>query len=297
MAAATRYTLSGRRWVALTSVLLLAALPGAARAATVVLLNGEEVQGELLDVEPSELTLRVGRGLVHIELRQVRDVLLAGGESVWERRLRTALRESREAGRRRRAGQLARALEAAAAETPGPAASDRPDETATRGAARRIDLPPQPGEQLSFSGHFRDEQSGIALRFPLGWEAKREDEGFWTFRDPRPDAVGIWRFDLTLFDRVEEPYDVVAPAARRQLEQLAHYRIARRETVQLGLFLGEHIVGLYDHDGVVVRHDQVVIESRRHVVVFMFFTPGHAETDDEVPEVAAVLRSVEFGRH
>ncbi len=262
---------------------------GAVRAANVVLMNGEEIHGELLEVSTDEVVLRIGGGLVRVALRDVQDVRLNSGESVWEQELRVAIRKSRDALRHEATARLAAELERRARE--GSAAATK---AAEHGDEGQVVAPAATGTRLRFSGRFRSPHSGLALRYPLQWQVEQPEPGYITFRDPRPDAVGIWRFNVTVFDRVETDLAEVTKTAHEELARLSNYRTVRTERVRVGVHPGEHTVGMYEDVSGTVRHDQVVIETQRNVIVLEFFTPGYPSADGEVPEVAAVLASLEL---
>jgi hypothetical protein len=268
-----------------------------AGAATVLLLNGEEIDGELLEVSPREVTMRIGTGIVRIELRQVKDVRLASGESIWARELRTAIKRNREDLRRESAERLAEELRRKAGGGVDAAGTGQaaPDPGAGEGQAEaRLDGATAGG--VAFSGRFHEGIYGISVHHPLEWDADSPQEGYFTFSDPRPDAVGIWRFNITVFDALESDMDEVVATATQELETLAHYEVSRRDRVRIGLHLAQHTVGMFDLDGRVIRHDQVIIETRLRVFVLQFFAPGYVSSEGEVPEFTAVLRSLELSR-
>ncbi|GIW73422.1 MAG: hypothetical protein KatS3mg102_2964 [Planctomycetota bacterium] len=273
-----------------------AAAAGSAAAATVELLNDERIEGELLDVDAVEVTLRVKSGIVRIPLRDVRDVRLASGELAWEHRLRRAIERTRQQLRAEAERRLVEGLREASGSRRGPAAEASGAE-AGGSAARLFGAPPAGANR--FAGLFEDEDHGIRLRYPGHWAVERPAPGYFTFRDPRPDATGSWSFNLTVFDRVEVDFSGLTERARLVLEHLPDYHVARRGEGQLGAggYRAEHTVGLYDDGaGRVIRHDQVVIEARRALVVFEFFSPGVVQTEGELAEVQSVLASLELSR-
>lgn len=273
------------------ALVLTLAVAGAAYAGTIYLLNGEEIDGEIVDVGADEVTIKYRFGNMRINLREVRDIELRAGESIWE----TKIREALEVSRRKAAEDSARLLEEklrrrgvdphATAAVPSPWPVEPPP-------APRVE-PPRPAARM-FANVFESEAWGFKIRYPRNWEAREEAPGFFTFRDPRDASRTSWSFDVTAFDAIEASYERVAAEARAQLERLPGYRFeARGMTLDLWRLGGERTVGVYEKDGRAIRHDQVLLKTRRGTLLLHFFSPGAPLEAGGVPDVEGVLTAME----
>jgi hypothetical protein len=275
---------------------LAAALPAAPRAeaGTIYLLNGEEIDGEIVAIDAEEVTIKFHNGNVKINLREVRDVELRPGESIWQTQVQRAL----EASRRKMAEESARKLAARLGAQAGAAAPALGGEAAppVRSSLAPPSAPPSFEESLrNFVGKLASERWGFAIRYPGSWQAGEAEDGFFTFHDPRDAARAMWSFDVTAFDDFEADFTTVAERAARELEALDGYRFrSRSRPVRIDHQDGERTVGVYEKDGRAIRHDQVIVKTRRGVLLIHFFSPGAPLDDGGVPDVEGVIASIEL---
>jgi hypothetical protein len=267
----------------------------AARAGTIYLLNGEEIDGDILGVTADEVTIKYGFGSMRINLREVRDIELRTGESVWEKEIKNALENSRrlmnEESKRRLAGRLK-------GEEPPPSG---PKPAGAQDKARGSTLAPKPGTPAApppatrrFGRLFESAEWGFRLGYPVQWEPREAARGFFTFRDPHDTGRTSWSFAVTAFDDTEGNFEAIVARAERELGRLAHYKVVSRRGYSIGRGEGQRTVAVYEKGGHAIRHDQVIARGRRGVLIFDFFSPGAPLDEGGVPEVEGVLASVEI---
>lgn len=257
----------------------LLALP--ARAGTVILMNGEEIDGDVLDVGVDYVTLRVGGGRVQYPLRDVRDVVVNGSSSVYEKQLKTALDRSRAEEEARHNDKLKQNL-------PPPRATPAPLPIPI--GKSNITLPNTDTSRLTgfFDGGDRYQ---FTIRFPGGLQQNEPDTGFLTFKDPRGQLP--WTFDITYFDVTDADYETVRSRAQGELERIQFYKPRSRSTVMVGVTPCERTIGFYERGSHAIRHDQLVVPTRRGVLLIHFFSPGATLDDNAVPDVDLVIQSIE----
>jgi hypothetical protein len=288
---------SARRLVSAIAFGAALALGGAARveAGTIYLLNGQEIDGEIIGVNAEEVTIKYGFGSMRINLREVRDIELRPGESVWEKEIRNALENSRrlaqEEFKRRLAQRPASAAQPGASpaqSSPGPERVVPSDRTA--GARPSSTVP----SARKFAGRvFETEAWGLRFNYPVGWEAKEAANNFFTFRDGRDAARTSWSFCVTGFDEIEIRHEALVARAERELARVSGYRVVRRNAFELDGNQALRTTGIYERDGAVIRHDQVIVRARRGTIIFDIFSPGAPLDRNGVPEVEGVLSTVE----
>lgn len=268
--------------LALAGVLGLGAI-AQVRAGTVYLMNDEEIDGEIVDVGVDYVVIKVGGGKQSIPLRDVRDVEFRPGESIWEKKLKTALQRSkdtRERERREKAGLPP---------TPPPVPIPLPRPTPIE------PLSPQPVIDTSrLPNLFESEKYHFSLRYPSAFKTAEPESTFFTFKD---DLGGLpWSFNVTYFDTGEESdFDLLRNRAQGQLDLLKpHYQQRGKQKLQVGRFGGERTTGIYERAGRSIRHDQIVVPTRRGVLVIHFFSPGATLDDNAVPDVEAVIGSLQI---
>ena len=109
-----------------------------------------------------------------------------------------------------------------------------------------------------------------------------------------PSGRAAWSFNVTWFDAAEEAeYETVRSRAQSELERLPHYRARSRQPLDVGRYTAERTIGLYERSGRAIRHDQVVCPTRRGVLILHFFSPGATLEENAVPDVEAVISSLE----
>src|SRR5437868_6726370 len=98
--------------------------PAPARAGTIYLLNGEELDGEVVGVTAEEVTLRHPYGTQRVSLLEIRNLQIGShsDESIWKKQVQDALANSR----RRSADLSAQKIKDKLKETPGLVLPDRP---------------------------------------------------------------------------------------------------------------------------------------------------------------------------
>jgi hypothetical protein len=275
--------------------LAFAAAVPAASAGTVILLNDEEIDGEILDVGVDFVVIRVPGGRQSIPMREVRDVIFRAGESMWEQKLKTALARAKEEKDRlrrqrldeekrrieeelRRAGVSAEATTGASAAPPPPVSIPIPIGT--------TNLPP---EVLRLGGVHDGEH--YFVRFPGGFHVSAVDADYATFQDDR--GATPWTFNITFFHRRDEgDYEAIRTRAQNELERVPLYRAKSRGNISVGRETAERTLGLYERLGRAVRHDQVVVPCTAGTLVIHFFSPGATMEEGAVPDIEAVIKSL-----
>jgi hypothetical protein len=286
----------------LAGVLALAPLfaPGRARAGTIYLLNGEEIDGEIVGCDAEEVTLKYRFGQQRINLREIRDVEFRPGESLWEGRVREALDASRKRAAEESARRLAEKLAGQTA-TPTPPPTPLPVPPVEPPPPRpKPDYQPPPiapPEEIvkrTFGSTLESSEWGFTVHYPAGWAAREEEKDFFTFRDPRDTARTMWSFDLTAIGDYEADYSTVVERATLELDAIGRYHVKARRPVRIGRIEGQRTTGVFEKDGRAVRHDQVIVHIRRGVLVIHFFSPGAPLDESGVPDVEGVLAALEL---
>jgi hypothetical protein len=266
--------------IPLLAAAALLALP--ARAGTVILMNGEEIDGDVLDVGVDFVTLRVGGGRVQYPLRDVRDVEINGNSSIYEKQLKTALDRSRAEEDAKREQKRQQVL-------PPPPQHKAPPQIPV-GAAPSFKMPNTDTSRLTgfFDGGDRYQ---FTVRYPAALQQGEPDTGFLTFKDPRGQLP--WTFDITYFDVTDADYETVRSRAQGELERIQFYKPRSRSTVMVGVTPCERTIGFYERGSHAIRHDQLVVPTRRGVLLIHFFSPGATLDDNAVPDVDLVIQSIE----
>jgi hypothetical protein len=284
--------MNARLFLAAAAVALGAAisLPRAS-AGTVYLQNGEEIDGEVTGVDAEQVTLKYKNGTMRIALREVQDIEFRPGESIWEDAVKKALENSRRREREEAQRRLLAKYSDQGTKPPQPQ-SEPPPQPQTRFVPPPI-VPPEITVR-GFTGLFESREWGFTIHFPAAWEAREAERGFFTFRDPRDAARAVWSFDVTAFDELEADYATIVDRARKMLDGLPSYEVRTRgKHLTIGRCEGERTTGMFQRDGRVVRHDQVIVKTRRGVLVFHFFSPGAPSGESGVPDVESVIGAME----
>src|SRR5207237_6886786 len=142
--------------------------------------------GEIVDVGVDYVVIKVPGGKQSIPLREVRDVEFRPGESIWEKKLRTALqrqKEAREKERREKAGLPP---------TPPPVPIPLPTPTLVE------PIRPQPVIDTSrLPNLYENERYHFRIRFPAAFKNAEPDPSFITFKDEL--GAVPWSFNVTYF--------------------------------------------------------------------------------------------------
>lgn len=266
----------------------LALQPRAAEAGTVYLLNNEEIDGEILDVGVDFVVIKVPGGKQSIPLREVRDVEFRPGESLWEKKLKDALQRAKEARAAELAAKRASQQPRVIAPRPGP----MPPPT----AGDPIPLPIVPDtphfDPTRLGAFYESERYQFQLRYPSGMQPAEPEEAFVTFRDGG--GAVTWSFNVTYFDiSMDVDYDLIRSKAQAELERIPHYRARSRRPFSIGRYAAERTTGSYERGSRSIRHDQVVVPTRRGVLLIHFFSPGATMEENSVPDVDGVISSLE----
>lgn len=287
--------MSARRSFAALAIALAAliALPRAI-AGTIYLLNGEEIDGDIVGCDAEEVTLKFRFGQQRINLREVRDVEFGPGESLWEGQVRRALEASRKRAQEESARKLAEKLAAQGLKPP--AARTEPAPAVERPTYIPPPIaPPDLAEKRTYRGTFESTEWGFTIHYPAGWTAKEEDKDFFTFRDPRDTVRAVWSFDVTAISDFDADLPSIVERATKELDALgARYHVRARRAVKIGHYEAQRTIGLFEKDGRAVRHDQVIVRVRRGILVIHFFSPGALLDDGGAPDVEGVLASMEL---
>lgn len=276
----TRLTIAG----ALLAAATLLALPDA-RAGTVYLMNGEEIDGDVLDVSVDSVTIRVGGGRVSYPLREVRDVEIRPGASIYERKLKDALDRAKQA---KEAERAAKATQNQPKKPPAPLPVGNAPHLITP------DVAPTQVDMGRSGILFDNDRYRFALHYPATLQQGEPEPAFLTFQDLR--GVAQWSFNVTYFgDEDSVDWDNLRARSQAELDRLTpHYRALRRSTIGIGRFNVERTTGFYERANHAIRHDQLIAPTSRGVLVFNFFSPGASTDANGVPDVEAVIRSIEL---
>ncbi len=281
--------MSARKWVAVIAGALLcgAAAIRPAEAGTVYLLNDEEIDGEILDVGVDYVVIKVPGGKQSIPLREVRDVEFRPGESLWEKKLKDALQRAKEARAAELAARRASGQGKVIAPPTGPVTPSVPVEP----PPIAIEPPPK-FDPTRLGAFFQSDRYQFSLRYPAAMAQLEPEETFVTFRDDKGN-VG-WSFNVTYFESADDvDYEIVRSRAHGELEKIPHYRARTRRGFSVGRYSAERTTGLYERAGKSFRHDQVVVPTRRGVLLLHFFSPGATMDEAAVPDVDGVIASLE----
>jgi hypothetical protein len=252
-----------------------------ALAGTIHLTNGEIIRGKIVGVSSSVVTIQpLGMsGSMQVPLIEILDVEMDSGEQIYRTQLqRVRAGIGQETRRSAEARIQARQDTAPILEVPKGEAFEEVEAT---------------GPALSFAGAYDSPFFGFSLRYPASWERKQEGPAYLTFQDPRQEASGIWRFNVTVFERFDTDINELKKQVRQELSEHEEYKVLQKGHVLVAGLQGERTSGLFERDGLFIRHDVLIVENRRgHILMLHFFIPGgNANT---APEVDAVLRSIQL---
>jgi hypothetical protein len=268
-------------------------------AATVYLLNGNQIDGKLVFVGTEYVTLDIAKAgkaqYLKIPHREIADIQVESGESVYKRELEAARKKVREelrleAEAKKRLAQEAAGLAAQPATGPTAAPKNEP-------APPPVEKAPELAE-IEFTGFYEERLLGFSLKYPVRWGTPtRIGHGYWEFRDKTAAGGGVWSFNVTFFERafeVQGGVDELMKLSYAQLDAQKSY-VSLRRGPHLGLpTRAERASGYFRRKDMIIRHEQLIVELRSgNLLIFHFFAPGAPE--GLVPEFEAVIKSLKLG--
>ncbi|MFC1705590.1 hypothetical protein ACFL59_02065 [Planctomycetota bacterium] len=270
-------------------------------AGTVHLLNGQVIEGRIVDVTTEHVTVQVRAGssfgYSRILLTEVMDIQLDSGESVYAQRVHTALKQVRtEVAKEAKAKKEIRDLMKGA--RTGEEADDEEEQEETEEQSTESTTAQNPNLMgISFGEVYEHRLHGFRVRYPVRWgKPKSPGAKYVVFRDGRPEARGLWSFNITIFERWElkGKFDELVKHTTAELESHKdYYRVLSSGPAKITTTRSQRTSGIFEKKGTIIRHEQLIIETRREeLLLFHFFAPGAGE--GPVPEFEAVIQSIEL---
>ncbi len=277
------------------AVAFLLALPGArARAASVLLRNGEKIEGQIIDVTAADISVEVdtrrsGKVKIRVPLHEIDRVVLRESEKLrWSAAIEEALGRAREA-------------EPPAPPTP---TSPRPPTPTPPTPTPPTPTPPAPtprGPEIEAHLRFKNDRYGYAFKYPARLRVDSSDPAVVTFRDPPPAGGGTGgppglRVAAVGFLAVETTYDEARTMGKHEADRVRGFVLVGRDELKVAGRAAERLVGVVlDFTGSRTRLDQIVVDGPKGPVVIQFFSPASGVVEGAGPvEVERAIGSLEF---